>query len=88
MQTYSIPIRFSWEEKHALEQEAKKANLPLSTYIRKQMQSVIAPQIKNINKSTILISKLKLNKIEKNELEMAEKEMENFRKNFKLTSSR
>ncbi len=86
MQTYSIPIRFSYEEKYILEQEARNLNMPLSTFIRSKIQQSIAPKLAGINKASILIAKLKQNKVSDKNITKADKVGKNFRKNFKVSN--
>ena len=79
-----IPIRFSQEEKYALQQLATEAKLPLSRYIR-------TTAIKNIlkpSKAKSLLNLLDSLNITKEEVEQSDKHAKDFRKNFKLTSTR
>lgn len=80
----SIPIRFSWQTKHALEQLAKEYNLPLSTFIRQEMQKIAQSKTHNLNKSSVLIAKLKSQRVSLDNLEKAESMGKDFRKDFKV----
>jgi hypothetical protein len=80
----SIPIRFTQEEKFALELLAGEDNLPLSTYIKKKLSKNINLKLKSINKSSILINKLKDKNIKSTDIQKANKEGSKFRKGLKL----
>jgi hypothetical protein len=83
-----IPIRFTQEEKYALQQLASEANLPMSVYVKTKVQPFIKPKLVHINKTTILIQKLKSLKVDPKVLDEAIAHGKDMRKNFNLTKSR
>jgi hypothetical protein len=83
MQSVSIPIRFTQEEKYVLQKLANTSKMPLSTYITTKLKPFIDPEIKTINKTSILINQLKSIPVDNAELVQFESESKKFRKNFK-----
>jgi hypothetical protein len=83
-----IPIRFTEEEKYALQQLATEANLPISVYVKTKVQPFIKPKLVHINKTTILIQKLKSLKVDPKVLDEAVAYGRDMRKNFNLNQTR
>lgn len=85
--SFAVPIRLSFEEKYVLEEFSKKANLPLSTYIKSKLRPVIQTRLSQLSKTQILLDKIKSANISDKEIDLATEKGQEFRKNFKLTKN-
>jgi hypothetical protein len=84
MNTYPIPVRFTTEEEYVLRLGAKKFNLPLSTYIKNIVKKEIESEVAKVNKTQILLAKIKKTNLNKESMEESFNSGAKMRKDFNL----